>query len=191
MYLVDEGTALLLLEGRPGDRHHPMHPSGSRTHPYHGTTRNRCAEHRLRRSPSTVGTKVKRSLNAQLCALSMHPAIATATPIIIQHDTTRSHVGSYVPSPSKCTVAPRGSGRRPMRRVRGQPVLHSHPAPAASATAAAESTAALTRTRPRQTQDGSARRLFGMSPSASVLTYFVSSRAATMTSTRSPSGSST
>ena len=39
------------------------------THPYHGTTRNRCANRRSRRSRPTVGAEVIGSLSAKLCAL--------------------------------------------------------------------------------------------------------------------------
>jgi hypothetical protein len=47
----------------------PPPESNRRPHPYHGTTGNRCADRRLRRSRPTVGAEVKRSLNAQLCVL--------------------------------------------------------------------------------------------------------------------------
>jgi hypothetical protein len=47
----------------------PPPESNRRPHPYHGTTRNRCAERRFPRSPSTVGAEVIGSLSAKLCAL--------------------------------------------------------------------------------------------------------------------------
>jgi hypothetical protein len=47
----------------------PPPESNRRPHPYHGTTRNRCAKRRFPRSRPTVGAKVKRSLEAQLCVL--------------------------------------------------------------------------------------------------------------------------
>ena len=47
----------------------PPPESNRRPHPYHGTTRNRCANRRFPRSRPTVGAKVKRSLNAQLWVL--------------------------------------------------------------------------------------------------------------------------
>ena len=39
------------------------------THPYHGTTRNRCADHRIPRSRPTVGAKVIGSPSVKLCVL--------------------------------------------------------------------------------------------------------------------------
>ena|SRR5215217_4806086 len=47
----------------------PPPESNRRPHPYHGTTRNRCADRRFPRSRPVVGYKVKRSLNAQLWVL--------------------------------------------------------------------------------------------------------------------------
>ena len=47
----------------------PPPESNRRPHPYHGTTRNRCADRRIPRSRPTVGAKVIGSLSAQLCAL--------------------------------------------------------------------------------------------------------------------------
>ena len=47
----------------------PPPESNRRPHPYHGTTRNRCADRRLRRSRPTVGAKVNGSLSTKLCAL--------------------------------------------------------------------------------------------------------------------------
>jgi hypothetical protein len=46
----------------------PPPESNRRPHPYHGTTRNRCANRGFPRSRSTVGAKVMGSLQAQLCA---------------------------------------------------------------------------------------------------------------------------
>jgi hypothetical protein len=48
----------------------PPPESNRRPHPYHGTTRNRCAEPRFPRSRPTVGAKVIGSLSAELCAHS-------------------------------------------------------------------------------------------------------------------------
>src|SRR5215216_1675124 len=45
-----------------------QHPSESRTHPYHGTTRNRCADRRCPRSCPTVEAAVIGSLSVELCA---------------------------------------------------------------------------------------------------------------------------
>jgi hypothetical protein len=52
----------------------PPPESNRRPHPYHGTTGNRCADHRLPGSRPTVGAKVIGSLSAKLCALpqAMH-----------------------------------------------------------------------------------------------------------------------
>jgi hypothetical protein len=47
----------------------PPPESNRRPHPYHGTTRNRCAERRFPWSLATVGTKVIGSLSAKECAL--------------------------------------------------------------------------------------------------------------------------
>src|SRR5207247_3847140 len=47
----------------------PPPESNRRPHPYHGTTRNRCANRRFPSSGPTVGAKVKRSLNAKLWVL--------------------------------------------------------------------------------------------------------------------------
>ena len=47
----------------------PPPESNRRPHPYHGTTRNRCADRRFPRSRPTVGAKVIGSLSAKLCAL--------------------------------------------------------------------------------------------------------------------------
>src|SRR5215218_1779925 len=41
--------------------------------PYHGTTGNRCADRRLRRSRPTVGVEVIGSLSLKLCVLLPHP----------------------------------------------------------------------------------------------------------------------
>jgi hypothetical protein len=49
----------------------PPPESNRRPHPYHGTTRNRCADRRFPRSPVTVEAKGKRSLNAHGCVLSI------------------------------------------------------------------------------------------------------------------------
>jgi hypothetical protein len=46
----------------------PPPESNRRPHPYHGTTRNRCAHRRLPRSRSTVGAKVMGSPSAKGCA---------------------------------------------------------------------------------------------------------------------------
>jgi hypothetical protein len=47
----------------------PPPESNRRPHPYHGTTRNRCADRRFPRSRPTVGVEVIGSLSARLCAL--------------------------------------------------------------------------------------------------------------------------
>jgi hypothetical protein len=47
----------------------PPPESNRRPHPYHGTTRNRCAERPFPRSRPTVGAEVIGSLSAKLCAL--------------------------------------------------------------------------------------------------------------------------
>ena len=47
----------------------PPPESNRRPHPYHGTTRNRCANRRFPRSRPTVGVEVIGSLPAKLCAL--------------------------------------------------------------------------------------------------------------------------
>jgi hypothetical protein len=57
-----------MLQGRPGIGRTLSIPR-SRTHPYHGTTRNRCADRRFPRSRPTVGAEVIGSLAAKLCAL--------------------------------------------------------------------------------------------------------------------------
>src|SRR5215211_5897440 len=46
----------------------PPPESNRRPHPYHGTTRNRCADRRYRRSRPTVRAEVIGSLPAKLCA---------------------------------------------------------------------------------------------------------------------------
>src|SRR5215212_12199658 len=46
----------------------PPPESNRRPHPYHGTTRNRCADHRFPRSRPTVVAEVIGSLSAKLCA---------------------------------------------------------------------------------------------------------------------------
>jgi hypothetical protein len=46
----------------------PPPESNRRPHPYHGTTRNRCADRRFPRSRPTVGAKVIGSLSTKLCA---------------------------------------------------------------------------------------------------------------------------
>jgi hypothetical protein len=46
----------------------PPPESNRRPHPYHGTTRNRCAKRRFPRSRPTVGAKVIGALSAKLCA---------------------------------------------------------------------------------------------------------------------------
>jgi hypothetical protein len=47
----------------------PPPESNRRPHPYHGTTGNRCADGRSRRSPPTVGAEVIGSLSSKLCVL--------------------------------------------------------------------------------------------------------------------------
>jgi hypothetical protein len=47
----------------------PPPESNRRPHPYHGTTRNRCADRRFPSSRSTVGAEVIGSLPTKLCAL--------------------------------------------------------------------------------------------------------------------------
>jgi hypothetical protein len=47
----------------------PPPESNRRPHPYHGTTRNRCANRRFPRSRPTVGAKVIGSLSEKLCVL--------------------------------------------------------------------------------------------------------------------------
>jgi hypothetical protein len=46
----------------------PPPESNRRPHPYHGTTRNRCADRHIRRSRPTVSTEVIGSPSVQLCA---------------------------------------------------------------------------------------------------------------------------
>src|SRR5829696_10484180 len=46
----------------------PPPESNRRPHPYHGTTRNRCADRHIPRSRPTVGAKVIGSLSTKLCA---------------------------------------------------------------------------------------------------------------------------
>jgi hypothetical protein len=48
----------------------PPPESNRRPHPYHGTTKNRCAHRHLRRSRPTVGAEVIGSPSAQLCGQS-------------------------------------------------------------------------------------------------------------------------
>jgi hypothetical protein len=48
----------------------PPPESNRRPHPYHGTTGNRCADRRLRRSHSTVGAEVIGSHSAEVCVHS-------------------------------------------------------------------------------------------------------------------------
>jgi hypothetical protein len=50
----------------------PPPESNRRPHPYHGTTRNRCANRRSRRSRPTVRTEVIGSSSAKLCAHFSH-----------------------------------------------------------------------------------------------------------------------
>ena len=50
----------------------PPPESNRRPHPYHGTTRNRCANRRSPRSRPTVGVEVIGSLSAKLCVHSSH-----------------------------------------------------------------------------------------------------------------------
>src|SRR5918994_7097301 len=47
----------------------PPPESNRRPHPYHGTTRNRCADRRFPRSRPTVGAEVIGSLSAKVCVL--------------------------------------------------------------------------------------------------------------------------
>jgi hypothetical protein len=53
----------------------PPPESNRRPHPYHGTTRNRCADRRFPSWRPTVGAKVIGSLSAQLCALFQRCAL--------------------------------------------------------------------------------------------------------------------
>ena len=60
----------------------PPPESNRRPHPYHGTTRNRCADHRFPRSRPTVGAEVIGSLSAKLCVLKLTPVASGACWII-------------------------------------------------------------------------------------------------------------
>jgi hypothetical protein len=66
----------------------PPPESNRRPHPYHGTTRNRCAEARFPRSRPTVGVKVIGSPSAKLCALFSSHALAVSAQSQIPLETT-------------------------------------------------------------------------------------------------------
>jgi hypothetical protein len=51
-----------------------------RPHPYHGTTGNRCAERRSRRSRPTVGVEVIGSLSPKLCVLFQPSVLSVSQP---------------------------------------------------------------------------------------------------------------
>ena len=63
------GRADRICAGRPLSRA-PRAESNHRHHPYHGTTRNRCAPSRFPRSRPTVGSEVIGSPSVKLCAHS-------------------------------------------------------------------------------------------------------------------------
>jgi hypothetical protein len=85
---------------RGSDAHHtrsgppavwsPPPASNRRPQPYHGTTRNRCAERRFPRSRTTVGAKVIGSLSAKLCAFPPGHLVMTFGATVIQSCTSRT-----------------------------------------------------------------------------------------------------
>jgi hypothetical protein len=117
----------------------PPPESNRRPHPYHGTTRNRCAERRFPWSLATVGTKVIGSLSAKECALPL-PMCGSSLELAIIPVRDRELSPRCLPliisrSPSEAGVSNLGSmtghqARRP-RPVRPPPgSLRRRPRPA-------------------------------------------------------------
>jgi hypothetical protein len=61
----------------------PPPESNRRPHPYHGTTRNRCANRHIRRSRPTVGAEVIGSLSGKLCALVQRASWVLRSPFVV------------------------------------------------------------------------------------------------------------
>jgi hypothetical protein len=83
----------------------PPPESNRRPHPYHGTTRNRCANRRFPRSRPTVGAEVIGSPSAKLCALFKPCADRRSS-----KPSSRSEVANSV---SMAMKGPRWSGTGP------------------------------------------------------------------------------